>query len=102
LCLLLLLPWPFLLLLPQPLLLLLPWPLLLSLVPMVVVVDVADAVDVVDVWLRLVVWLVSFSGLFLTLFTTHILIFACRVCLGASLVLGRADASYCCSSPAIG
>jgi hypothetical protein len=85
-----------LLLLPRPLLLLLPWPLLLSLVPVVAVVDVAD------VWLGLVVWLVSFSSLFLLLFTTHIPIFACRVCSGASPVLGGADASYCCSSPAIG
>jgi hypothetical protein len=45
-----------LLLLPRPLLLLLSWPLLLSLVPVVAVVDV------VDVWLGLVVWLVSFPA----------------------------------------
>jgi hypothetical protein len=44
----------------------------------------------------------EFSGPFLLLFTTHVLIFACKVCSGASPVLGRADASYCYSSPAIG
>jgi hypothetical protein len=42
----------------------------------------------------------EFSGLYLLLLTLHMLIFACRVCLGASPVLGRADASYCCSLPA--
>jgi hypothetical protein len=49
---LLLLSWPLLLLL-------LSLPLLLSPVPVVVVVPV---VDVVDVWLGLVVWLVSFPA----------------------------------------
>ena len=44
----------------------------------------------------------EFSSLYSLLLTTHMLIFAYRVCLGASPVLGGADASYCCSSPAIG
>jgi hypothetical protein len=44
----------------------------------------------------------EFSGLYSLLLTTHMLIFARRVCLGASLVLGGANASYCCSSLAIG
>jgi hypothetical protein len=44
----------------------------------------------------------EFSGPYSLLLTTHMLIFARRICLGASPVLGGADASYCCSSPAIG
>jgi hypothetical protein len=44
----------------------------------------------------------EFSSLYSLLLTTHMLIFAHRVCLGASLVLGGADASYCCSLLAIG
>ena len=44
----------------------------------------------------------EFSGLYLLLLTTHMLILARKVCLGVSLVLGGADASYCCSSLAIG
>jgi hypothetical protein len=44
----------------------------------------------------------EFSGLYSLLLTTHMLIFACRVCSGALPVPGGADASYCCSSPAIG
>ena len=44
----------------------------------------------------------EFSGLYLLLLTIYILIFAYRVCSGTLPVLSRADASYCCSSPAIG
>ena len=44
----------------------------------------------------------EFSGPYSLLFTTHMLIFARRVCSDASPVPGGADASYCCSSPAIG
>ena len=44
----------------------------------------------------------EFSSLYLLLLTTHMLIFALRVYSSALLVLGRADASYCCSLPAIG
>jgi hypothetical protein len=44
----------------------------------------------------------EFSSLYSLLLTIHMLIFAYRVYLGASLVLGRADASYCYSSLAIG
>jgi len=44
----------------------------------------------------------EFSGPYSLLLTTHMLIFARRVCSGASPVPGGADASYCCSSPAIG
>jgi hypothetical protein len=44
----------------------------------------------------------EFSSLYSLLLTTHMLIFARRVCSGASPVPGGADASYCCSSPAIG
>jgi hypothetical protein len=43
----------------------------------------------------------EFSGLYSLLLTTHMLIFACRVCSGASLVPGGADVSYCYSSLAI-
>jgi hypothetical protein len=44
----------------------------------------------------------EFSSLYSLLLTIHMLIPTRRVCSDASLVLGGADASYCCSSPAIG
>jgi hypothetical protein len=43
----------------------------------------------------------KFSSLYLLLLTTHMLIFAYKVCSGALPVLGRADASYCYSLLAI-